>query len=154
HGDWFGLGRVRERYPNVRAVATARVVEDMRGQVLPKTFAPRWESRFPGQIQREVRVGQPLSDLRLDLEGNWSPSRLVTLIRTTQPSCTFHHSDGSSPVMRRTTTSICTFAESGHDERMEWIRALDVIDALHPRAVVAGHKRAGRADDPTIIDET
>ena len=46
------------------------------------------------------------------------------------------------------------FAESDHDKRMEWIRALDIIDALHPRAVVAGHKRAGRADDPKILDET
>ncbi len=33
------------------------------------------------------------------------------------------------------------------------IRALDTIDALRP-PVVAGHKRAGRADDPTIIEET
>jgi glyoxylase-like metal-dependent hydrolase (beta-lactamase superfamily II) len=42
HGDhWFGLGVIRERYPKVRAVATARVMEDMQRQVLPKTFAAR-----------------------------------------------------------------------------------------------------------------
>jgi hypothetical protein len=46
------------------------------------------------------------------------------------------------------------FAESDHDKRVEWIRALDIIDALHPLAVVTGHKRAGRADDPKIIAET
>jgi glyoxylase-like metal-dependent hydrolase (beta-lactamase superfamily II) len=45
-------------------------------------------------------------------------------------------------------------AESDHDQRMEWIRALDLVEALHPRAVVAGHKRPERRDDPKIIDET
>src|SRR5262249_9573810 len=47
HGDhWFGLGVIRDRYPNVRAVATARVVEYMKQQVSPKAFAAFWESRF------------------------------------------------------------------------------------------------------------
>src|SRR5215831_9310440 len=45
HGDhWFGLGVIRERYPNARAVATPRVVEYMRQQASPKVFADLWES--------------------------------------------------------------------------------------------------------------
>jgi glyoxylase-like metal-dependent hydrolase (beta-lactamase superfamily II) len=44
--------------------------------------------------------------------------------------------------------------ESNHETRMEWIAALDKIESLHPRAVVASHKRAERADDPGIIEET
>ena len=38
--------------------------------------------------------------------------------------------------------------------RRAWLRALDRIDALGPRAVVAGHKRPDRPDDPNILDET
>src|SRR5207244_9077351 len=38
--------------------------------------------------------------------------------------------------------------------RREWIAALDTIESLHPRAVIAGHKRPGRDDDPRIIEET
>ncbi len=36
----------------------------------------------------------------------------------------------------------------------EWLRALDRVAGLHPRAVVAGHKNKDRPDDPAILDET
>ncbi len=45
-------------------------------------------------------------------------------------------------------------AESTGDSRKEWIAALDMIESLKPRAVVAGHKRSGRPDTPNIIGET
>jgi len=45
-------------------------------------------------------------------------------------------------------------AESNAHTRREWIAALDTIEALHPRAVIAGHKRADRDDGPRIIEET
>ena len=45
-------------------------------------------------------------------------------------------------------------AESGSQGRQDWLAALDIIEALDPRAVVAGHKRYGNDDNPRIIDET
>ena len=36
----------------------------------------------------------------------------------------------------------------------EWLRALDLVAGLRPRAVVAGHKDKNRPDDPAILDET
>ena len=39
-------------------------------------------------------------------------------------------------------------------KRKEWISALDKIESLNPRAVIAGHKRPGTDDDPRIIEET
>jgi hypothetical protein len=36
----------------------------------------------------------------------------------------------------------------------EWIIALHTMGALHPRAVVAGHKRPGSGDDPHDVEET
>jgi hypothetical protein len=44
--------------------------------------------------------------------------------------------------------------ESNARTRREWIAALDTIESLHPRAVIAGHKRPGSDDDPRIIEET
>jgi hypothetical protein len=44
--------------------------------------------------------------------------------------------------------------ESSPEGRREWIAALDTIDSLDPRAVIAGHQRAGRHDGPEIIEET
>ena len=45
-------------------------------------------------------------------------------------------------------------SEGGHGGLREWLRALDRVAALHPRAVVAGHKNKNRPDDPAILDET
>jgi hypothetical protein len=45
-------------------------------------------------------------------------------------------------------------AESNPQTRREWIAALDTIEALRPRAVIAGHKRPGNDDSPKIIEET
>jgi glyoxylase-like metal-dependent hydrolase (beta-lactamase superfamily II) len=45
-------------------------------------------------------------------------------------------------------------AESNAQTRQEWISALDTIESLNPRAVIAGHKRSGNDDSPKIIEET
>jgi hypothetical protein len=45
-------------------------------------------------------------------------------------------------------------AESNAQTRREWITALDTIEKLKPRAVIAGHKKADRDDSPGIIEET
>ena len=44
--------------------------------------------------------------------------------------------------------------ESNAQTRREWIAALDTIESLNPRAVIAGHKRPGKDDSPKIIEET
>jgi hypothetical protein len=45
-------------------------------------------------------------------------------------------------------------AESNSQTRREWVSALDKIESLNPRAVIAGHKRLGKVDGPKIIEET
>ena len=45
-------------------------------------------------------------------------------------------------------------AESNAQTRQEWIAALDKIESLNPRAVVASHKRPENDDDPGIIEQT
>ena len=39
-------------------------------------------------------------------------------------------------------------------QRLGLPAALDKIESLNPRAVIAGHKRAGNDDSPKIIEET
>ena len=43
---------------------------------------------------------------------------------------------------------------SDQQKRQEWIAALDRMESLKPRAVIAGHKRVGNDDSPRIIGET
>ncbi len=45
-------------------------------------------------------------------------------------------------------------ADCGSEGRRSWLRALDTIEQLHPRAVVAGHKDPSASDGPEIIGET
>lgn len=44
--------------------------------------------------------------------------------------------------------------ESNAQTRREWIAALDTIESLNPRAVIAGHKKPEKDDSPRIIEET
>src|SRR5258707_676296 len=44
--------------------------------------------------------------------------------------------------------------ETDTQSRIEWISTLDKLEALKPKAVVAGHKVPGNDDDPRIIAET
>jgi hypothetical protein len=44
--------------------------------------------------------------------------------------------------------------ESNKQTRLEWVAALDKIEALNPRAVIAGHKVPENDDDPKNIEET
>jgi glyoxylase-like metal-dependent hydrolase (beta-lactamase superfamily II) len=155
HGDhWFGLGAIRERYPQVRAVATEPVIEFMRQQVSPNVFA-NWASRFPGQIQPDVAVAEPLTDLHIELEGH--ELVVVETGHTDTDQTTALHVPSIDLVVAGDVVYNDVhlyLAESDHGKRMEWIRALDTVDALHPRTVVAGHKRPGRADDPKTVEET
>ena len=45
-------------------------------------------------------------------------------------------------------------SESGPEGRRAWLAALDVLESLRPRVVVAGHKLAGTDDGAHIIEET
>src|SRR5262249_17516876 len=44
--------------------------------------------------------------------------------------------------------------ESDHSKRLEWLAALDTVELLEPRAVVAGHQKPGNDDDPSNIEAT
>jgi hypothetical protein len=44
--------------------------------------------------------------------------------------------------------------EGGDGGLHQWLRALDLVAELHPRAVVAGHKNRDLPDDPVILDQT
>ena len=50
--------------------------------------------------------------------------------------------------------SIPYLGETDTQSRLEWIATLDKLEALKPRAVIAGHKMPENDDDPRIIAET
>jgi glyoxylase-like metal-dependent hydrolase (beta-lactamase superfamily II) len=156
HGDhWFGLGAVRERFPGVRAVATPAVVESMRKWSAPEALQTFWQPRFPDQIPDDNPVADPLDGPSFELEGRQLVA--VDVGHTDTDNTTVLHVPDLGLVVAGDAAYNDVhqyLAESDSQGRRDWFAALDIIEALDPRAVVAGHKRYGHDDNPRIIDET
>jgi glyoxylase-like metal-dependent hydrolase (beta-lactamase superfamily II) len=156
HGDhFFGATTLLQRFPRARLVATPEVVETMRQQAAPPFLASFWESRFPGQLADQLVLAEALTENVLDLEGH--ELVVVPLGHTDMDHTTglYVPSLGLVVAGDAAYNDVHLFlAESNAHTRREWLAALDTIEALHPRVVIAGHKRLGVDDDPRIINET
>src|SRR5713101_5209434 len=156
HGDhFFGASTVLQRFPHARLVATPDVVKMMRQQASPQGLASFWTPRFPGQLADQLVLAEELTDNVIDLEGH--DLVVVPLGHTDTDDTTCLHVPSIGLVVAGDAAYNdvhLLLAESNAHTRLEWIAALDTIEALHPRAVIAGHKRPGTDDDPRIIEET
>lgn len=154
HPDhFFGLQVLLDRFPNVKAVATPEVVAKMKLQVTPETLANR-RKQFPG-LPDVISIANPLEGNEIDLEGN----RLVVVRvgHTDTDNTTYLHIPSIGLVVAGDVVynGIHPFlGESNRQSRLEWIAALDKIDALKSSAVVAGHKIPGNDDSPRNLQET
>lgn len=156
HGDhWFGLANVLERFPKARPVATPAVVDQMAKQMEPGFIDSFWNSRFPGQIPDRVVAADPVEGTALELEGQ--ELTIVPLGHTDTDDTTALHVPSIGLVVAGDAAYNDVhlyLAESPRAGRIAWKKALDVIAALDPDHVVAGHKRPDRPDSPDILAET
>jgi len=121
----------------------------------PQFIAAVWEARFGGKLPETLVYPEPLADGRLELEGHELVA--IEVGHTDTDVTTILHVPDIGLVVAGDAAynDVHQFlAESDHQRHAEWIDALDTIEALKPRAVIAGHKRADRADDPRIVEET
>ena len=156
HGDhFFGIGALLDRFPNAKAVATANVLKVMRRQVSPEFVASFWNARYPGQIPEHLVLPEELRGNVIDLEGRDLVAVEVGHTDTDNTTCLHVPSVGLVVAGDATYNEVHLYlAESNAQTRREWITALDTIETLKPRAVIAGHKKADRDDSPRIIAET
>src|SRR5258707_1226582 len=142
HGDHsFGLKILLDRFPHSKAVATAEVVKAMARQVAPEYLEGFWKSRFPGQIPDPIVLPEELSASEIDLEGQALIPVRVGHTDTDDSTCLHVPSIGLVVAGDAVYNGIHLFqGETNRQNRPQWIAALDAIDALKPRAVVAGHK--------------
>src|SRR2546430_7549167 len=156
HGDhFFGASTVLQRFPRARLVATPEVVKMMRQQASPQSLASFWTPRFPGQIADQLVLAEELTENVIDLEGH--DLVVVPLGHTDTDDTTCLHVPSIGLVVAGDAAYNdvhLLLAESNPQTRRAWIAALDTIEALKPRAVIAGHKRPGSDDSPKIIEET
>ncbi len=146
HGDhWFGAGTLLERFPKARLVATPSSVEMMKVNASPKVLDGAWKAGFPGQIPDNLVIADGLNGNAIEL-GHTD---------TDYTTCLHVPSIGLVVAGDAAYNDVHLYlAESNEQTRQEWIAALDKIEALKPRAVVASHKRPENEDDPKIIEET
>jgi glyoxylase-like metal-dependent hydrolase (beta-lactamase superfamily II) len=156
HGDhWFGVSLLAERFPGILVYATEGTIRLMHASATGQRKA-FWDKLFPGQIPDIRVIAQPRPADGLTLEGH----RLHTI--------EVGHSDcDDSTVLHVSALGLVVagdvaynnvhqyLADGGFNGGIDaWLRAIDMVRALQPAAVVAGHKDAGRSDDPRILDET
>jgi glyoxylase-like metal-dependent hydrolase (beta-lactamase superfamily II) len=156
HGDhFFGIGALLDRFPNARAVATHDVVKVMRQQASRDVLANFWNPLFPGQIPDRLVIAEELKRNVIDLEGHDLVVVEVGHTDTGYTTCLHVPSVGLVVAGDAAYNGVHLYlAESNAQTRREWISALDTIESLNPRAVIAGHKRPGNDDSPKIIEET
>jgi glyoxylase-like metal-dependent hydrolase (beta-lactamase superfamily II) len=155
HGDhFFGLAPLLDRFPRARAVAVPEVVDEMKTQLSPASLDGFWRKRFPGEIAQRLVAAEPLEG-ELALEGH--KLVVIDMGRTDTARSTAVHVPSLDLIVAGDTTynGIHPYlAETDTQSRLEWIAALDRLEALKPRFVVAGHKKPENDDDPRNIAET
>ena len=156
HGDhFFGLGMVLDRFSGAKAVARPDVIKVMRRQASPESLANFWSPRYPGQIPDRLVIADELRGNVIELEGRELVVVELGHTDTDATTCLHVPSIGLVVAGDAAYNDVHLYlAESSPPKRQEWIAALDKIESLKPRAVVASHKRPENDDSPRIIEET
>jgi glyoxylase-like metal-dependent hydrolase (beta-lactamase superfamily II) len=156
HGDhWFGVGTLLERFPTARAVATPAAVKVMRQNASPEALNQIWKAAFPDQIPDRLVIAEELKGSVIDLEGDELFAVELGHTDTDYTTCLHVPSIGLVVAGDAAYNDVHLYlAESNPQTRREWIAALDKIESLHPRAVVASHKRPENDDNPSVIELT
>jgi len=156
HGDhFFGLAPFLVRFPLAKALAIPEVVRAMETQISPALVDGFWRKRFPGQIPDRLLLAAPLPKNELALEGH----KLIAV--NTGPTDTAYSTSLHVPSIGLIVAGDVVYngihpylAETDTRSRLEWIAALDKLEGLKPRAVIAGHKIPENDDNPRNIAET
>jgi glyoxylase-like metal-dependent hydrolase (beta-lactamase superfamily II) len=156
HGDhYFGLKQLLDKFPNAKAISTARNVAAIQEQIKPESVQSFWEPRFPGQLPSQLIAPQTIAGDTFYLEGE--ELKIVELGHTDTAHSTALH----VPSIGLVVSGDCIYnnthlylAECEVEARNEWLRALDTIESLRPKAVVAGHGVLDPDSSPHHIEET
>jgi glyoxylase-like metal-dependent hydrolase (beta-lactamase superfamily II) len=156
HGDhFFGANAIRQLFPRARFVAMPEVVPFMRGQLAPPMLDGYWRSRLPDQIDQTILIAEEIDGNTIRLEREELIAVPLGHTDTDHTICLHVPSIGLVVAGDAAYNDVhLHLGESNPDKRKEWIAAIETIRSLKPKAVIAGHKRPGRDDAPTILDET
>ncbi|WP_116202538.1 MBL fold metallo-hydrolase [Amycolatopsis circi] len=154
HGDhWFGTAQLLDRFPGTTVYATEGTIALMHQQIAARPQF--WDTLFPGLIGDTPVLAQPVPREGFELEGH----RLlpVEVGHTDTDDTTVLHVPDLGLVVAGDVAYNGVhqmLLEIGETGLQSWLDALDIVEALRPRAVVAGHKNKGLDDAPAIVEQT
>ncbi|MFC9871799.1 MBL fold metallo-hydrolase [Nocardia salmonicida] len=154
HSDhYFGLERLLDRFPHAHAVAIAPVAE----HIASNLEADRAYSRqfFSGKALDNTVAPHALETSTLRVDD--IPVHVIEIPQADIAPTAILHIPSSSAVIAGDAiyNGVNPFlAVSGPAEWQKWIESVDIISALNPRIVVAGHKRPELDDDTRCVAET
>jgi glyoxylase-like metal-dependent hydrolase (beta-lactamase superfamily II) len=155
HGDhWFGTGELVKRFPGVEVYATEGTIDAMHRQATSGR-AQLWDRIFPNLLPDTPVLATPIPAGGFLLEGN--PVVAIETGHTDTEETSVLHVPAIGLVVAGDVAynGVHLYISEGGDGGLqEWLRGLDLVAELHPRAVVAGHKNRDLPDDPVILDQT
>jgi glyoxylase-like metal-dependent hydrolase (beta-lactamase superfamily II) len=156
HGDpdfYFGLDVLKATFPNARIVATPATVEK-----ISKTMGGKkayWGPILEGNAPEKLILPQALTSNELTIDGE---SIQIIGFEGHDPAHTFAWIPSEKTVLGGV-----VLAENMHiwmadnkttESRNKWIKTLDVMTALKPQRVIAGHFIGHTKADSSIIEFT
>lgn len=154
HGDhWFTAATLAERF-GAHVVATEATIDQMKRNLAIR--AQFWDALFPGQLPDTEVTAAPVPGGIIDLEGETLRVVEVGHSDTDGTSVLFAPSIGLVVAGDVIYNGVHQFLREARGDGIdEWLRAIDTVEALAPRHIVAGHKDPSRDDDAArSIQET
>jgi glyoxylase-like metal-dependent hydrolase (beta-lactamase superfamily II) len=146
HGDhYFGIGKLLERFPAARPIATAGVVDYIKRTREGQTA--QWQAMFGEESVTPTVLPEPMAATSIDLEdvelnvievgqGDIKPSTVVHIPAIDTVI--------AGDVIYNEIHAMLGFA--GREGWRDWISSIDQVERLAPQAIVAGHKKPDASD--------
>jgi glyoxylase-like metal-dependent hydrolase (beta-lactamase superfamily II) len=150
HGDhWFTAGLLADRF-GAQVVASAGTIEQMHANLANREAL--WDKLWPGQIPPSPVTAVTLPGNHFTLEGH--DLEIVEAGHADTDNSTVLHAPDLDLVVAGDAAynGVHQFlGESAGGGRDAWRHAVDVIEALGPRSVVASHKDKDLDDDAAVV---
>jgi glyoxylase-like metal-dependent hydrolase (beta-lactamase superfamily II) len=155
HADHFyGLSVLLARFPNARAIATPKSVEEMRKFLVPP-LNQIMHGFWPGQLPTNLVAAEPYESETFTIEDH--EFRILEQGQTDGAYTTSLYVPSIDLVVAGDVVyNQCHMyvGDTTAESRKNWIADLDRLAALKPAMVVAGHKKPGAPDSPSAIADT
>jgi glyoxylase-like metal-dependent hydrolase (beta-lactamase superfamily II) len=157
HADhFFGAGPLLDRFPAARLVSRPEVVDEARLQTTEASIAT-WNSWFGGQFDTVATIPEQYPADSVELDGH--PLHVIAVGGGDGVTGTVVHVPELDVVVSG------DIAYNGihmglwgstPESRAQWLASLDVLEALRPRTIIAGHRDPGAPDDDArrILDQS